>query len=571
MKSIFLKRLLSAAVSVVLLTSAATVNAAVSGTLECTISEFALEPDGKLCLTVSGEAKGSVSVFVYKSSMEPTEFSPVNMPVAFMQYDLKGSLTAFEYKIPLPEDLETGTYNIKVVAKDGSYRFVENYFYLNDAAGEQAKDAVNNAIADGPSAIVRALTENAESLMIQQEDLDTYGAFAGSLLFSRKTDDGKHVLYDTATELMGVFSEAKIIYDIENRGSDNTLEEIINENASGLGINLTADYQTNLTPSAKRELYVLLEDNDDWKIKPYADVYIEMTALASVRKAESWGALKSVVTDLYKDIINIDTTKYKSKLDDIFTKMIKYECNTFEDIKANFDKAVKAVNSDDSSSSSSSGSSRPSGGGSGMAVVGGMLSNMDGDTSDNAESNKEDTVTVRFSDLPDGHWASKEIYYLVEKNVFTGYPDGTFGGDKYITRAEFATILAKAFSLGGAAEIPFEDVGRDKWYREYVAACYSNGIINGTSETTFSPDATITREDASVMISRVLSDVVADEGGEVAFADKDEISAYALSAIKSLNNAGLINGVGDNKFAPKLYIDRQSAAKLIYGAMAFKS
>ena len=69
------------------------------------------------------------------------------------------------------------------------------------------------------------------------------------------------------------------------------------------------------------------------------------------------------------------------------------------------------------------------------------------------------------------------------------------------------------------------------------------------------------------MIYRVLPDASEADDGEASFADNVEISDYAFDAIKALYNAGLVNGVGDNKFAPKVCIDRQSAAKLIYDAV----
>ncbi|MBR5507960.1 MAG: hypothetical protein IKV88_07945, partial [Clostridia bacterium] len=345
-----LKRVLSVVMMTLMMFSQAANNVYAAGTLDCTISEFIHGADGGLYITISGRAKGSVSVFVYESTIEPTEFSSVNMPVAFEQYDLRPGLTEFEYIIPLPSELEAGSYDIKVVAKDGSYKFIEDYFFLNEEVVQAAKDEVNAAILVSPYAVSEALSANADNLLIDQTDINTYGGFASELLFSRRDSEGQHIQYETIEDLIKAFSEAKAIYIVENRGSDKTLEKAIEENKSALGISLTAGYQINLTDSAKAELYVLLEDNKEWKTKPYSNVYKEMTALASVKKAESWSTLKSVVTDWYKDIININTTKYAKILDDIFVEMIKYQCDTFEDIKIKFDLAVDTVKDDSSGS-----------------------------------------------------------------------------------------------------------------------------------------------------------------------------------------------------------------------------
>ena len=187
------------------------------------------------------------------------------------------------------------------------------------------------------------------------------------------------------------------------------------------------------------------------------------------------------------------------------------------------------------------------------------------------ETTAATTNTGTFSDVSDDAIYATAVKTFNKMGIINGYPDGTFGGEKLITRAEFAKLLTTAFSLKGSGVNPFSDVANDVWYKTYIGACYENGIINGTTATTFSPEMTVTREDASVMIYRVLENVIPQVENTNAFADKGTISDYAQDAIDALFSSGLIKGVGNNNFAPKVFIDRQSAAKLIYDAIIFKN
>ena len=71
-----------------------------------------------------------------------------------------------------------------------------------------------------------------------------------------------------------------------------------------------------------------------------------------------------------------------------------------------------------------------------------------------------------------------------------------------MTRAEFATIVVRALGLTPADTGAFVDVASTAWYSPYVGAASTYGLINGVGEGRFSPDGTITRQEAAVMVSR---------------------------------------------------------------------
>ena len=89
--------------------------------------------------------------------------------------------------------------------------------------------------------------------------------------------------------------------------------------------------------------------------------------------------------------------------------------------------------------------------------------------------------------------------------IITGYEDGTFGPNKNITRAEFATIVARSFNLTEASTAEtFSDVPADHWAKGYIGAAKNAGIINGFEDGTFKPNDNVTEEQAVKMIVAAL-------------------------------------------------------------------
>lgn len=169
-----------------------------------------------------------------------------------------------------------------------------------------------------------------------------------------------------------------------------------------------------------------------------------------------------------------------------------------------------------------------------------------------------------FSDVSSSHWAQSDISFLAEKKIISGMGDGSFKPENSITRAEFLKILATAFPINEAADAAeFKDVTQNDWYYEYVKKASMGGIVTGDGAS-FRPKDAISREDAAVMLYRVLSNLnVAMEEGENSLTDSAEISSYAQKAVSSLYSAGIINGMGDGSFMPKNNITRAQAAAIV--------
>jgi uncharacterized protein YjdB len=166
-----------------------------------------------------------------------------------------------------------------------------------------------------------------------------------------------------------------------------------------------------------------------------------------------------------------------------------------------------------------------------------------------------------------GHWAEDTIQSWLDKSYVTGYPDGSFIPEGYVTRVEFVKMVNKAFDYTEICDISFTDVESDAWYYQDVQKAYKAGYIAGFSETQFAPNDKLTREQAAVIISRILK-LEGYISGIDKFEDKNDISSYAIEGVGAAAKAEFIKGYDtDNTFKPKNPIKRAEAVSILDRAM----
>ena len=131
---------------------------------------------------------------------------------------------------------------------------------------------------------------------------------------------------------------------------------------------------------------------------------------------------------------------------------------------------------------------------------------------------------------------------------------------KNITRAEFAAVAVKAYEAlkGEGAQPVSENPFKDTEDVEVLKA-YNIGITTGTSETTFEPTALLNREQAATMLTRAYSKEKVEYEKPATFADDNKIDDWAQDSVYFMASKGIINGVGDNKFAPDDNCSREQA------------
>lgn len=165
---------------------------------------------------------------------------------------------------------------------------------------------------------------------------------------------------------------------------------------------------------------------------------------------------------------------------------------------------------------------------------------------------------VVFKDAKN-HWAKDDIALAYQLGIVGGYEGNIFKPNKPITRAEFATIFANALGLEvKETSTSFRDL-EGHWSKNKVEALRELGIIGGYSDGTFKPDKEITRAEVAAIIAKSLA---AHSSAENWFNDIDSTN-WAASYINKVAGLGLVNGVGDGKFAPNKNTTRAEAITLI--------
>ena len=168
-----------------------------------------------------------------------------------------------------------------------------------------------------------------------------------------------------------------------------------------------------------------------------------------------------------------------------------------------------------------------------------------------------------FSDVTAGSWYNNAISTTANAGWVSGYPDGSFRPDAYITRAEFATIAARFLSdVYGGADM-FTDIS-GHWAANYINRAAAAGWINGYADGTFRPDAYITRAEAVTLINRML-DRAPDAGHLLAdmirWPDNPETAWYYADIQEATNSHDYtLSGNGDFEVWTELLANRDWAA-----------
>lgn len=177
-------------------------------------------------------------------------------------------------------------------------------------------------------------------------------------------------------------------------------------------------------------------------------------------------------------------------------------------------------------------------------------------------------VFAAGSDI-DGHWAQQQILTFAENGYIAGDGTGNYLPNQIMTRAQFAAVINRV--MGYTEESPsianYTDVEDSAWYRSDLAKALSAGYMSGTSATTMSPNQPVTREQAAVMIVRLLEENTSVDLSVLDdFTDRGDISAFAVNAMAKLISDGYLYGA-DGKLMPQKSMTRAEGIALLSRSM----
>lgn len=187
------------------------------------------------------------------------------------------------------------------------------------------------------------------------------------------------------------------------------------------------------------------------------------------------------------------------------------------------------------------------------------------------------TPVVSFPDVQ-GHKNQQAIEALTAKEIINGMPDGNFLPNATMTRAEFAAIVVRALELNQQETAVFRDVKSGAWYSGWIGAAYQSGIVKGTSADLFTPNSTITREEAATMVARAAAVLlqnseqaqsvqIVPKGKELMAQANDgsQVSAWAETSVAYCLGSGIMES-GEN-IQPQKSILRCEIAQMIYNML----
>ncbi|MBT2687433.1 S-layer homology domain-containing protein [Bacillus sp. ISL-47] len=175
-------------------------------------------------------------------------------------------------------------------------------------------------------------------------------------------------------------------------------------------------------------------------------------------------------------------------------------------------------------------------------------------------------LDFRFIDVPGGHYAEEEIYYLADRNILRGVSYNSFGLKQNLTRWQAVLLLVRAnnVSLEDRPDPGFSDVPKSYPYYSEISAAVDEGIFAGKSKTAFKPDDKLTRSEMAVLLQRLYS--FPETASQHPFTDVKS-NAWYTDSINRMYNAGITGGITETKFGPSATVTREQFAVFLTRAV----
>ncbi len=182
--------------------------------------------------------------------------------------------------------------------------------------------------------------------------------------------------------------------------------------------------------------------------------------------------------------------------------------------------------------------------------------------------------TVPSTKLTDisSHWAKESIDYVVGKGLLSGTSETTFAPDTAMTRGMLVTALGRleGVHVSSYTKNSFTDVKAGSTFKAYIEWAYEKGIIQGIGNNKFAPDRAITREEIAVIVAnfaKATGYTLPVKSEATTYADDSGISSSYKTAVKAMQQAGIMMGGTSNKFNPKSNATRAEVSSMLYRYM----
>lgn len=455
----------------------------------------------------------------------------------------------------------------------GDYIFVVNgetysVFYANAKGKKEAMEHVN--AAQNEQMLGEALNTYQKELALGTDDwtaLDKWGGVYTFLL--------KKLPYEEAGMFCKDIRQYTLVDGMNKAKDAQTAEQLIatyNEEFLKLDFSSTSDFKQ-MDAAAQKQVYEGMLHPSPAYSSP-ADIIAahDKAVVVPLVNFVNWTKLETVMRK-YQECIGVSFTGDYSKLNantevpELWKQMKQTTYTSTEQIAQRFHTLAASL-AGSGSQTSNAGIGGGGGGGRGSSSadvsIGGDALPQPFDPGLPPSEN----LSKIFSDMGSSPWAATAVDYLAQTGIVSGAGNGNFEPERSVTREEFLKMLLIALELEGSGETTeFSDVEEGAWYAPYISTAKEFGITTGIGNGTFGIGQQISRQDMAVFAWRAMEaagQLPESTGEKTSFADEVEISDYALEATYQMQQAGILSGVGDGRFAPHAYATRAQAAKMIY-------
>ncbi len=184
------------------------------------------------------------------------------------------------------------------------------------------------------------------------------------------------------------------------------------------------------------------------------------------------------------------------------------------------------------------------------------------ETKPEEEKPSDETPKKEFKDVKKDDWYYDAVYHVVKNGYMNGVGDDDFSPQGNMTRAMLAKVLHNMKKNPEvSSDIKFSDVKAGEWYTDAILWAAELGIVTGYGNGNYGTHDNITREQLAVMLWRFSESPVSDF--EITFADADKISPWAVDAMRWAVENGILNGKSEDTLSPDTFATRAEVAQML--------
>ena len=182
----------------------------------------------------------------------------------------------------------------------------------------------------------------------------------------------------------------------------------------------------------------------------------------------------------------------------------------------------------------------------------------------------KDIVTLPFIDVHPGDWFYDPVCFVYENGLMTGTSATTFEPNTSLSRAMLVAVLHRLEGSPAASAGDFTDVADGDWYAQAVNWAASVGVVNGFDDGTFQPNTAITREQLAAILCNYAQYKGFDtsaSGSLSTYSDAASVSDWAQESVEWMVGSGLLGGYDDNTLRPQGTTTRAEVASVLQRAL----